>query len=201
MAIVDYASLQTAIASRIDRADQATAIQDAIDAATMRLSREFRLFDQEVRASDVADDEYTVLPNDFGGMKTLKIDGKNSEYYSLELFQRYVDRVYTTTKPIYTIVDQQLRIFPAPTETATVALEMVYFQRLAELATDTGTNWVLNDHPDVYLAASMVEIQLHLKDAQAAEMWEGRTKQLAEQAIVASRRRRFPGGSLVIRRI
>ena len=76
---------------------------------------------------------------------------------------------------------------------------MLYMQRLVELVEDDDSNWLLDSHPDIYLAAAMVEILLHLKAPDAAAVWEGRLTSGLEELVVSSRRRRFSGGNLVVR--
>jgi len=78
-------------------------------------------------------------------------------------------------------------------------VQIVYHQKLPELSDSLDTNWLLTDHPDIYLAASMVEILLHLRDEERAMVWEQRLQQMLVQAIVASRRRRYSGSTLVVR--
>lgn len=198
--ITDLSSLRAALASRIDRSDQSGAIDEAIDAATMWMSREFRLFDQEARTTAAGvTDEFTVLPSDYNGMKTLTVDGKPAEYYPLELFQKVKDTTLVPPKPIYTIVDGRLQILPAPSAGSPVTLVMVYTTRMDELTSGGSTNWLLTNHPDIYEAAAMAFLQRHMKAWDESERWERVTRDLMAQAIVASRRRRFPSASLVIR--
>jgi len=199
--IEDYSSLQAALASRINRADQTDAITDAIDAATMRLSREMRLFDQEALSTVTsATTEYVVLPTDYNGMKLLTMDGARADFYTQEQFENWIATTPYAPNPGYTIVDGQVRLYPVPTVSVPIALRMLYFQRVPELAAGGDTNWVLTNHPDIYLAASMVELLLHMKDEARAQVWEARVQGLLAQAVLASRRRRFPSSVMHIRR-
>jgi len=200
MAITSYGTLKTAIASRIDRADQTTAIEDAIDAATMRLTRDLRVYDQEARSNNTLESEWTTMPSDFNGVRLVRTQsGDLLEYHTPESFQRKVMQGATPNPPIYTIEDAQIRVLPAPSEDSPLNVQIVYHQKLPELSDSLDTNWLLTDHPDIYLAASMVEILLHLRDEERAMVWEQRLQQMLVQAIVASRRRRYSGSTLVVR--
>ncbi len=202
MAITNYGTLKTTIASRINQSGHDTAIEDAVAAATSRLSRELRVVDQEGRASADLTAEYSDLPADFNGMRSLRTaDGKRLEYFVPEAFQTMVERFAYLAKPVFTIEYEQLRVHPAPSPESVLSVVMLYHARVTDLTADTDANWVITDHPDLYLAASMVEILLHLKDREAAGIWEDRTKQLIEQVIVASRRRRYTSGQLAIRNV
>lgn len=198
--ITDLQSLKAAVASRIDRGDQTAAIADAIDAATMRLSRGLRGYDQEVRSEpvDPVTDEFTTLPVDFNGMRSLRVNGKLAEYLTPEHLQR-MQAGGKPSRQYFTIEDDQLRLWPAPTPDQPATIDMLYMQRLVELVEDDDSNWLLESHPDIYLAAAMVEILLHLKAPDAAAIWEGRMVSGLEELVVSSRRRRFSGGNMVVR--
>lgn len=201
MAITDYASLKTAIAARADRVDTTTVIEEAVDAATMRLSRELRVVDQEGRLVATLTSEYSTLPADYNGVRSLRSNGKRLEYYVPEAFQTVVERNANPSKPIFTIEYQKLRVHPAPSAISPLDVELLYHARVTELVSPGDSNWVLADHPDLYLAASLVEVFMHLKDTEKADLWEGRTKSIMEQVIVSSRRRRYTSGQLVIRNV
>jgi hypothetical protein len=202
VAITNYGTLKSTIASRINQSGHDTAIEDAVAAATKRLTRELRVVDQEGASASDLSDEYTDLPVDFNGMRSLRTaDGKRLEYYVPEAFQTMVERIAYLAKPIFTIEYERLRVHPAPGPASVLSVVMLYHAKITDLASDTDSNWVITDHPDLYLAASMVEILLHLKDREAAAIWEDRTKQLIEQVIVASRRRRYTSGQLAIRNV
>ena len=197
MAIVDLGSLKAAIASRVDRTDVTVAIEDAVDFATMRLSRDMRTFDQEARvALTNITTEYTTLPNDFGGARMVKINDELVEYFTPEAFQSYKEWKTNPGRPIYTIADNQIRVHPVP---GGETIEILYHQRVVELTNTTDTNWVLTNHPDLYLCASMVEVLLHMKDEQRAAVWNERATSMIKEAIIYSRRRRYTGGQLVAR--
>jgi hypothetical protein len=197
MPVVDLDSLKATLAQRIDRVDQAVAIAEAIDFATMRLSRDMRTFDQERRVELTGvTTEYTTLPTDFGGARMVKVDGERIDYYTAEGFQNYAENKLHPGKPIYTIVDNQIRVHPVP---GGETIEILYMQRIAELVGGTDSNWVLDNHPDLYIAAAMAPLQLHMKDYAASDMWEARTIAMIREAIVYSRRRRYTNGQLVIR--
>lgn len=199
--ITTYATLKTAMASRLNRNDQTTAIEDAVDAATMRLSRDLRVYDQEERSTANLTTEYSALPTDFNGVRSVRSDGELLEYHTPEAFQRYVEEHETPERPVFTIEKQQLRVHPAPTVAAPLAVDILYHARITELVNASDTNWVLDNHPDLYLAASMVELLLHMKDPDGAAVWEARATGAIASIIVSSRRRRYTGGQLVIRRM
>lgn len=199
MTISNYSELQSAIADRVDRTDSGPQIVEAIEAATERLSRDLRVVDQEAIADATLTDEWTSLPSDFGGMRRVTADSARLEYYTPEKFQDIVESEASPAKPIFTIEALNIRVYPAPTATDTLDVVMLYHRTVAPLVDPTDTNWVLDDHSDLYVAATMSEMCMRQKDYGAAQMWEGRAKDAILQVIIASRRRRYSGGQLVVR--
>jgi hypothetical protein len=197
---MNYGELRTIIASRLDRPDQGTAIIDAVAAATARLTRVLRVYDQEVISDATLVSEYTELPLDFNGMRSLSTsDGKRLDYCAPEFFQDVVQAGSTRARPAFTIVDLSIRVYPAPSVAAPLTVAMLYNLKLVPPLADGDTNPVMEDHPDLYIAATMAELMLHMKNYDTHAVWESRTKELAMETIIASRRKRFTGGALAIK--
>jgi hypothetical protein len=64
------------------------------------------------------------------------------------------------TYPVYSIVNNQIKVYPAESSSPT----FIYCVQLANLVTDSDTNWVLQDYPDVYLMASLAEARKFVLD-------------------------------------
>ena len=75
MAIVDYSSLQAAIASWLLRDDLTAQIPDFITFAEASIARDLRHPYQEKRIEADLDERYEALPNDFLEMRRLHISG------------------------------------------------------------------------------------------------------------------------------
>lgn len=195
-----YSDLLRVVQSRLDRPDETTAVADAVVAATARLTRLLRVYEQEAIADATLVSKYTTMPTDFNGMRSLATaDGKKLDYRSPQFFQNIVSFEPSVGKPIFTIEDSSLRVYPVPTATNTLAVTMLYSLKLAALVAVNDTNEVLTEHPDLYIAATLSEVMLHMKNYDTHAVWEQRTAQLAGEVIVASRRKRYSGGNLAVR--
>ncbi|KQX18142.1 MULTISPECIES: phage adaptor protein [unclassified Sphingomonas] len=59
----------------------------------------------------------------------------------------------------YTIVQGQLRFYPAPLDTSFTA-EFTRYETLPALGEATSTNWLLSQHPNVYLYGALAQAEL-----------------------------------------
>jgi hypothetical protein len=194
-----YLQLRTAVQSRLDRPDEGAAIAVCVEAATARLTRLLRVYEQEAIADATLTTEYSALPADFNGMRSLSAGGKKLDYRAPQFFQAEASGEPSLSKPIFTIEASSLRVYPAPSVASPLAVTLLYSRKLAALVADGDTNDALNEHPDLYLAAVMAELMLHMKNYDTHAVWESRTAQMAAEVVLASRRKRYSGGNLVVR--
>ena len=197
---MNYGELKTAVQSRLDRPDEVAAVAVCIEAATARLSRLLRIYEQEGISDATLTSEYTAMPADFNGMRSLAADGKQLDYRPPQLFQSVVAVGSTPAKRLFTIEIDSLRVYPAPSPTDPLSVSMLYSRKLSALVADADTNEVLDEHPDLYLAAVMSEVMLHMKNYDTHAVWDNRVAQVGGEVLVASRRKRFDSGNLTIRR-
>ncbi len=87
---------------------------------------------------------------------------------------------YVTGQPVvYTIVGDAIQFGPTPDAVYTVSLD--YYQRFAALST-TPTNWLLTNHPGVYLFGALAEGAPYLMEDERTPLWD--TKYRAEVAAL-----------------
>ena len=107
------------------------------------------------------------LPSDFDGARDIAINGTSLHYLNPEQLNNVSDgRIY------YSIIANKLRI--TPTADSGHNIDMVYYQRLPSLANGTDTNWLLADHGDIYVTATLAEVESYTKNDQRAMMFWGR---------------------------
>jgi hypothetical protein len=68
-------------------------------------------------------------------------------------------------------VNGKLLLAPAP-DRAYVAT-LIYEPQLSPLVNQTDTNWVLTNHPNVYLYGALKHASLWIRDAELAAGWQG----------------------------
>jgi hypothetical protein len=106
------------------------------------------------------------LPDDFLETRALTWKGStNSPLVYREPLSFWesdeINRAGTTTPTIYTIEGDIIRVAPA----ATGQVRISYYKKLTSLSGAADTNWLLLNHPAVYLHAVMLEAGVFAKEA------------------------------------
>ena len=178
MALATYTDLLASVAAWLNRSDLTAVIPDFVTLAEGRIARDLRLRKQVVNTtlSTVAGVQSVTLPSDFLEAENLTLSGTSPPGALTVVTPEYIDRkypdAYYTAQPlVYTIIGDALVFGPTPDGVYTVALS--YYQRFTALAT-ASTNWLLTNHPTVYLNACLVEGSAYLMDADKAQAYESR---------------------------
>jgi hypothetical protein len=191
MAISNYTELQTAIGNWLARTDLNTRIPEFIAIAESRINRISRLAQQETEAAInmVVGQAYNELPTGF-------IDVVDF-WYDDDLFQlmkcpekklRYQKSPTNGEPYAYSISNRIDYDCPAAD---TYALTMKYLKRWNIAATTT--NWLLTNHPDAYLYASLEAAELFIMNDERLPTWKALAKELlAEIESMGARARSAP---------
>lgn len=214
---MNYAELKDAAVAYADRYD--AEVNDNLDLYILlteaRVNRLLKTRKQSARAYiNVSDDrEYYSLPPDWAGMRNVEVNVPNSvtSGYSTTVahfadpitFDRVKQGNITGQGYYFLIIANQLRIFPIPEVGSSI--EMVYYQKVPNLTAATielpnaESNWLSEDHPDIYLAGMTAEISLFAKDYDAATGWYERLTSAVSELDSVDWQERWSGDPLQIR--
>lgn len=188
----DYQALCNKIADTLNRQDLTAVIPDFTMLATKRIERDMARIKHPqciTRAIATVVQNYVPLPTDFISVYQL-MDQDTSVpiiYISPDQSKEVLAGGWPPSNPIaptppyypaagattyYTIVGNQLRIFPAPGVAAPLLLDLWYYSRLTALSTTSTTNWVLTRYPDLYLYGCLVHTAPYLKADERIQTWE-----------------------------
>ena len=176
-----YAGLQASVADWLNRADLTAVVPDFIAMAEAQISRRL-LMDGPVRMMMGRSDatiasEFTDVPNDFMGARTITVSGADTASGLLQLEFATPDEINDLkafhpgqdgTPRRFAVVGTSLQIWPW--NGASVECELTYWQRLPALAI-SGGNWLLSLHPDAYLYGALLQAAPYLKDDARVAMW------------------------------
>jgi len=176
-----YAGLQASVADWLNRADLTAVVPDFIAMAEAQISRRL-LMDGPVRMMMGRSDatitaEFTDVPNDFMGARTIYVSGADTASGLLQLQIATPDEINDLkafhsgqdgTPRRFAVVGTSLQFWPW--NGASVAAELTYWQRLPALAV-SGGNWLLSLHPDAYLYGALLQAAPYLKDDTRVAMW------------------------------
>ena len=152
-----YSGLLASIQEWLDDTSIAAAAPDFVAMAEARFNRVLRTSGMEARATTTATSERITLPPDFRGMRAVYIDGVQDRPLTQRSLASLRDQTLGLggSPAFYAIADDQLILAPVPDGSPGVLVDMIYFRKVPPLAT-AGTNWLLQENPDLYLTMSLV---------------------------------------------
>ncbi len=184
MALTDYSSLKTSVASYLARSDLTNQIPDFIRLAEERLARDLRTRKMLVvaRADTTASDSTVGLPTDFLEMRDMHLRTtpvQSLTYRSPNAFYAG-SRTTDIGKPIdYTILASEIQFAPVP-DTA-YSVQMLYYAKPQYLSDTNITNAFLANYPDALLYAALGEAEPYLMNDARLQTWAA----LYDRAITA----------------
>lgn len=182
-------------------------VENFIILTEARINRLLKTREQSCRiyAPTVQDQEYYPLPPDYAGMRDIQLDNptptqeytaQQYNYMSPEQFNKQRNKAYSGTL-YYTVIANQIQIYPC--QPSGLAIELIYYQKVPPLTREDDSNWLSENHPDIYLAGMTGEISLFAKDYDTATGWFDRLKIAVAELDSSDELERWAGQSLVTR--
>lgn len=185
MAIGTYAELKTAVANYLHRSDLTTVIPDFVRLCEANVRRDLRVRAMEATATGTLVANELATPTGFLEARRVVLGTTKQEYATPTDF--YDVRSQVTGH--YTIVGTNFVFQPGSAD-----YSIDYFKAFTAFSGDSDTNWLLTNHPDVYLFGSLAEAALYTQDDPA--MWMSKYR-FAVDRVRTEERNAF--GPLVIR--
>lgn len=173
--IQSYTDLRAGISSYLwDRADIYNLIPTFIQLAEAQMNRRLRSRRMMVRATATIDAEFVMLPANFAGARAVYIDGQSkaplefvTDPDAMAAKKAHLRQAGEPT--CYTVIGRQFEFWPVPAQTFTA--QLVYYERIPALSDVTPTNWLLTEHPDVYLYGALLQSAPWLKEDDRVNTW------------------------------
>ena len=205
MAISTKAELHTAVANWLNRSDLTSRIPEFIALSEASFNRNLRTREMLVRSTASVTGQYVSLPTDFLEMLNIELTSttppKRLVYITSDRSDDYREKENNKTgKPsYYTIEGDSIQLLPTPD--ATYTLQLNYYQDIPALAAlaDSANNWLLANHPDVYLYSTLMQASPYIMDSQAAQQWDGLLARSMQELQVSDDKSRYSGGTLNMR--
>lgn len=203
MAINSYATLQSSVADWLwGRSDLVSVIPTFIASAEARLRRDPRIRQLTENLVFLVSQESTELPADFKSLESLAHDSATLKG-ELEIVQagdlpRWKTRYGATGAPQAGAIINRRSLRVAPVPDTLYQMRLTYWAGIAALSSTDTTNWLLTNHPDIYLYATLVETAPYLRDDNRIPVWGGEYERRAEELHSLNERGQW-SGSLVAR--
>ncbi len=173
MALDTYTNLKTAVANWLNKSNLTARIPDFIGLAEADISRRLRVRDLEAQATGTLSGATLALPTRFSKVKsfTIVVSGVNVvlEYMAPAQLREQYMATATDIPSGYTITNGAFQIAPVPDGNYAYTLD--FYQKLEPLSDSVATNWVLTNHPDLYLYGSLLQAEPFLKNDERMATW------------------------------
>jgi hypothetical protein len=171
-----WTELKANIADWLDRTDLTTQIPEFIGYAERRFNRDLRVPEMEESSSSSSSGSTITLPADFLQMRSTYIDRSPINFLKQVSMAELREMFPTTDTGVPTHFALQsgseMVVRPLPGDSYTYVTN--YWQKIPALGSGQAANWLLTAHPDLYLAQSMVEAMIFLRDTEGLSLWERR---------------------------
>lgn len=201
MSFADYGALKTAVATWLGRSDQSTQIVDCITMTHDKLMRVLRTREMEtVDAGVTVSAETKALPSTWLETRKIYVTSASPrvdlQYVSFDKLADLNRNNDTGVPRYFTVVGGNMQFAPIPD--ATYVLSHFYYVREAQMSATADTNWVLQNHPDLYLYGALLESASLIQDDGRVPFWQDRYDRALAEVIRNSNRARS-GPSMMVR--
>lgn len=204
MSLTTYAGLKASIASWLKRSDLTAIIPDLVVLAEARIARDLRLRRQIV-STDLTLTPSTQgvdLPADWLEFENVTLNGsppRQLTYVNIEHLDSKYPSTWTGMPAVYTLEANQILFGPTPD--AAYTANVFYYAKWSALSDDADTNWLLTNHPSIYLFSCLAEATPFLFYDERSVMWEGKYAKDMNELQTADDAAMFSGTALRVRTI
>lgn len=173
MALSTYAELQTSIGNWLKDSTLTSVIPDFITLAEARFNRQIRTPEMEAVSTAAVSTESFSMPTGFLEMRSIWLEespDKPLDYFPPHMLKT-VRADGTGGKPTaYTIIGEAIYLAPIPASSYNVAI--AYYAKIPALTNSNTTNWLLTNHPDLYLSASLSAAEAYGWNDERVGFWD-----------------------------
>jgi len=206
MALTTYTTLKSSIANWLNRSDLTSEIQDDfIKLTEADLNSKLRVRAMITQADITVNAETAALPTDFLQIRNFYILSgatKTPLVYTTPASMDTTSGTSTTGKPTtYTILGDTFRFSPKPDTTYTAKIN--YYKRFPALSSTVTTNYVLENHPAIYLYGSLFHAANFLGgiNPQQVQSWQLMYSTAMERLELNDREDEYNGSPLQVRTV
>jgi hypothetical protein len=182
-----YSELKTNIANYLNRSDLTSQMDMFIDNVEGEINRRVRRKEMIKRATATADAQYLSLPTDW--LEGINVEITSNDFSpilqqsieSLDIYRKSINN--KTGQPVYfAFVDDTMELAPTPDTSYT--LQLTYYSKITALSDSNTSNFLSNNHPDVYLYGALKHASIYLMEDERVAMFS----QLFEKAFYAKKK-------------
>jgi len=198
-----YSELKTNIANYLNRSDLTNQMDMFIDNVEGEVNRRVRRKEMIKRATATADAQYLSLPTDW--LEGINVEITSNDFSpilqqsieSLDIYRKSINN--KTGQPVYfAFVDDTMELAPTPDTSYT--LQLTYYSKIDALSDSNTSNFLSNNHPDVYLYGALKHASIYLMEDERVAMFSQLFEKALEELKMEQEKAEFGKGSLMQRR-
>ncbi|MCB4862387.1 hypothetical protein K7W03_22615 [Sphingobium sp. PNB] len=191
--IGNYDDLVAMVGNWLDRDDLNDRIPEFVSLLEARLNRLLRTVMQETPVTWAITGEEYALPDDFRKMRRIYPAGQPNRPLAEISSSQLPDWAYSGFAQVYAIEGRTLRFSPAPTADAPLTVQAVYWRRIPPLGSFQPTNWILDEHPDIYVWGALHQAATYIRDPDAIDTCKAYLDEAIAEVQSASRKDAWGG--------
>ena len=204
MALTSYTTLKASIANWLNRSDLTDEIADDFIVLTEAdFNSKLRVRKMIAQSTITIDSETESIPTGFLQVRDFYILSGSTKYPLRYMTPSQMDQVKGTSvtgiPQAYTILGDTFRFTPKPDSSYTGYLN--YYKKFDALSSTNATNFILTDHPAIYLYGSLFHAANFLGgyNPQQVQTWQQMYATALERLELNDREDQFSGSPLQIR--
>ncbi len=204
MALTSYTTLKASIANWLNRSDLTDEIADDFIVLTEAdFNSKLRVRKMIAQSTITIDSETESIPTGFLQVRDFYILSGSTKYPLRYMTPPQMDQVKGTSvtgiPQAYTILGDTFRFTPKPDSSYTGYLN--YYKKFDALSSTNATNFILTDHPAIYLYGSLFHAANFLGgyNPQQVQTWQQMYATALERIELNDREDQFSGSPLQIR--
>lgn len=188
MPLSNYGELKTAIEGYLHRTDVADQTVDFITMAQARVNHDLEILEMVERTTQSVSTRFVTLPTDVRQLLDVQMEISGGRKSLMPMSAAQMNTEHTNLisgEPNnYCIRGDELELQPAPGQAYT--LELLYLYRFAMFSANADTNWLLTNHPNIYVYATMMEACIWIQGDERLKVfttaYDAEVSKLNEQA-------------------
>ena len=191
MAISAYSELVTAAGNWLSRSDLDARIPEFIALAEARFRRVLPTIESEVTDDLTVNAETVALPADYLQLRAIHLDTdprKPLDQMTLAALRTFYAAQTVGEPQAFALTGSSIVFGPAPD--AAYTAKITYLAKLTPLTDASPTNWLLADHPDIYLYAVLLQAEFYGWDDERLPMIKAALDEAIAELTAQSNRKR-----------
>tara|TARA_R100000808_G_scaffold14039_1_gene33508 strand:- start:1439 stop:2080 length:642 start_codon:yes stop_codon:yes gene_type:complete len=202
VAITSYTTLISAVKTYLNRSDISDdQVKEFISLAEASFNRVLRTRNQLTRSTSDVSTQFVTQPTDLLELYNIQLNSDpivRLEQVSLSAMDALKAASSTTGKPLYfAITGSDLELYPAPD--TSYEIEVIYYATIDPLTTSAETNFLITNHPDLYLFGSLVQAEPFLMNDERIGIWGALLGKGVEELRISDERSQTESGTIVMR--